>query len=87
MHEHSELLAAPVSVKLRNFSFPKQGFAVWDGDKEEVESIDDIVERLAGGEDDKDGSAQSKGRPGLKRTTFSWRDFGKNRPIRRSDQD
>ena len=61
-----------------------QGFAVWEGDKEEVESIDDIVERLAGSKADKSSSAQGKGRPGLKRTTFSWRDFGKNRPIRRS---
>ena len=52
-----------------------------------MESIDDIVERLAGSAEDKSSSAQGKERPSLKKTNFSWRDFGKNRPIRRSDEE
>ena len=68
-----------------------QGFAVWEGDEEEIEdgddmaSIDDIVGRLtksrAGG-----GTGKEQKKPDLKKPQFSWRDFGPgSRPVRRPD--
>ena len=66
-----------------------QGFAVWEGDTEEADSIDDIVSRLAENSDDREcsrdgepsGTTDGQGKGDLisRKPTFSWRDFGPSR--------
>ena len=63
-----------------------QGFAVWEGDTEETDGIDDIIGRMAESADDAEGSdALGQGRQNIRKSKFSWKDFGPGRPIRRPD--
>ncbi len=72
-----------------------QGFAVWEGDEEEADSIDDIVSRLTEIGEDRESSkdaksssgkvGQGKADPISRKPKFSWRDFGPSRTPKQTD--
>ena len=69
-----------------------QGFAVWEGDAEEPDSIDDIVSRLTETSSHMDssnaeGSSRTvgQGKADLRKPKFSWRDFGPSRTPKRTE--
>ena len=72
-----------------------QGFAVWEGDAEEADSIDDIVSRLTEISDDRESSrdaergskmtGQRKADSISREPKFNWRDFGPSRTPKQTD--
>lgn len=70
-----------------------QGFAVWEGDTEDPDSIDDIVSRLTETSSHRESSRHAEGssksagpdKAKLRKTKFSWRDFGPSRTPKRTD--
>ncbi|CAL5222875.1 g5301 [Coccomyxa viridis] len=73
----------------------REGFAVWEGDEEEADSIDDIVSRLTEISEDRESSGDAKStsrKAGQKKADlmsrkpkFSWRDFGPSRTPEQTD--